>query len=150
MNRISSRISNVCRRPVTCSENDLATSFHAPLKRASASMRVLRYCASLSSILCLSLSSILWLSLSSILCLSFSSILCLSLTSILCLSIHTSVGKRQKNAAKRGQRREPSENVSGRELRDIRQRDMRQRGLRQRESSIESVASRESSCERVA
>ena len=142
MNRISSRISNVCRRPVTCSENDLATSFHAPLKRASASMRVLRYCASLSSILCLSLSSIL--------CLSFSSILCLSLTSILCLSIHTSVGKRQKNAAKRGQRREPSENVSGRELRDIRQRDMRQRGLRQRESSIESVASRESSCERVA
>jgi hypothetical protein len=27
---------------------------------------------------------------------------------------------------------------------------MRQRGLRQRESSIESVASRESSCERVA
>ena len=131
MNRISSRISNVCRRPVTCSENDLATSFHAPLKRASASMRVLRYCASLSSILCLSLSSIL--------CLSFSSILCLSLTSILCLSIHTSVGKRQKNAAKRGQRREPSENVSGRELRDIRQRDMRQRGLRLRECGRETL-----------
>ena len=130
-NRISSRISNVCRRPVTCSENDLATSFHAPLKRASASMRVLRYCASLSSILWLSLSSILWL--------SFSSILCLSLTSILCLSIHTSVGKRQKNAAKRGQRREPSENVSGRELRDIRQRDMRQRGLRLRECGRETL-----------
>ena len=86
MNRISSRISNVCRRPVTCSENDLATSFHAPLKRASASMRVLRYSASLPSIP--------WLSLPSILCLYLSSVLWLSLTSILRLSLDTQAWER--------------------------------------------------------
>ena len=55
------------------------------------------------------------------------------------LSRHTSVGKRQKNLTKRGQRRERSENVSGRELREIRKRDIRQRGLRLRESSIEAL-----------
>ena len=125
LNRISSRISNVCRRPVTCSENNLATSFHAPLKRASAAMRLLLYCVSL--FLLYSAFSLFY-----DVDLSLFYAVALSLFCTMPLSTHTGVGKRQKNVTKRGQRRERSENVSGRELRAIRQRDIRQRDIRQR------------------